>query len=101
MSIKELQTEQQPIEVQQLKALIIQISAELVVQTPGLPNALATIHKMVQEHEELIHILNDEDTKTIHLAFESYKRIKVFADEAKKATKSKSKKLSDNDLSNL
>lgn len=99
MSIKDLQTDQHPIEVQQLQARFLQIEKNLVEMTPELPVALAEIHKQLQQHEELIHLLDDEDLMKLHMGFEKYKQIEVFT-KAVKATKSK-KKLSDKELSDI
>lgn len=97
MSIKELQLEQQPLEVKQLHARFLQLEQELIRQTPELPIALAEIHKQVQQHEELIHLLGDDDLALLHKNFEQFKQVVVFS-KASKAATSKRKKLSDKDL---
>jgi hypothetical protein len=61
MSILDLQAEQQPIEVQHLQARMQQIEAQLIENTPQLPDALVAIHKMLLEHEELTNMLDDDD----------------------------------------
>ena len=100
MSIAELQSQQQPLEVQQLIQQFKIIEQELVKKTPGLPDALVTIHKMLQEHEELTNILGDEDITNLHKAHEAYKQVALLHREEKKIKKS-NKKLSDQELSNL
>jgi hypothetical protein len=99
MSIKELQTDQQPIEVQQLQARFMQIENELIVQTPDLPVALAEIHKQLQQQEELVHLLDDEDCQKLHKSFEIFKQFALIQKTAK--TNSKKKKLTENDLMNI
>jgi hypothetical protein len=98
MSIKDLQIDQQPIEVQHLQARFIQLEKELVAATPDLPTALAEIHKQLQTHEELIHLLSDEDCQRLHRAFESYKQFSLINKTAKAGKK---KKISENDLMNI
>lgn len=74
MSILELQLDQQPLEVNQLAARIKEVQANLLQQTPGLSTALADIHRMLQQHEEMIHFLDDEDMKKLHQAHELFKQ---------------------------
>lgn len=99
MSIAELQTAQQPLEVQQVAEQFKLIEQELIKKTPGLPEALVTIHKMLQEHEELTNILGDEDIANLHKAHEAYKQVSLIVREAKSIKKNK--KISDDDLKNL
>lgn len=100
MSIADLQSQQQPLEVQQLAQQFKLIEQELIKRTPGLPEALVTIHKMLQEHEELSNILGDEEIALLHKSHEAYKQVALIHREEKKIKKG-NKKLSDNDLSNL
>lgn len=99
MSIAELQASQQPLEVQQLAEQFKIIEQELIKKTPGLPDALVTIHKMIQEHEELANILGDEEIAMLHKAHESYKQFSLIQKEEKKLKKNK--KVSEDDLKNL
>lgn len=99
MSIKELQLEQQPIEVKQIHARFTQVEQALVTEFPGLPEALADIHKQLQSHEELIHIFSDEDIAVLHQAFEKYKQVSIVTKSIKKS--SSKKKLSNDDLATL
>lgn len=99
MSILDLQMEQQPMEVQALRARMEQVAAELVVGTPQLPDALVAIHKMLLEHEELVHILDDDDIQKLHKAHETHKQFHLVNREVKKV--GKGKKLSNSDLDNL
>lgn len=99
MSIIDLQTDQQPIEVQTIQSRMKQIQEELIAGTPALPDALVTIHKMLLEHEELVHLFDDDDIMKLHKAHEQHKQFHLVNKEVKKV--GKNKKLSDNDLSNL
>lgn len=100
MSIKDLQTDQQPIEVKHLQARFIQLEQELIAATPELPNALAEIHKQLQQHEELTHLLDDDDCKNLHQSFELFKQHKMIAN-VQKEIKKKGKKLSESQLNNI
>jgi len=99
MSIADLQADQQPLEVQQLAAQFKLIEQELIKKTPGLPDALVTIHRMLQEHEELTNILDDDDIAKLHKAHENYKQVALIVREAKGLKKNK--KVSEEDLKNL
>jgi|SRR6266853_190907 len=99
MSIADLQSSQQPLEIQQLVQQFKLIEQELIKKTPGLPDALVTIHKMLQEHEELTNILDDNDISNLHKAHEAYKQVALIHKEEKKMKKTK--KVSDQDLLNL
>lgn len=99
MSIADLQSAQQPLEVQQLAIQFKLIEQELIKKTPGLPEALVIIHKMLQEHEELSNILDDDDISNLHKAHEAYKQVAMIHKEEKKIKKNK--KVSDQDLLNL
>ena len=99
MSIADLQSQQQPLEVQQLAQQFKIIEQELIKKTPGLPDALVTIHKMLQEHEELTNILDDEDIAKLHKAHEAYKQFSLLQKETKKLKGNK--KVSEQDLLNL
>lgn len=101
MSIRELQTNQQPMEVQTLKARFLQIEAELINQTPLLPVALVDIHKNMLQHEELVHLLDDDDIALLHQAHEIHKKFALVAKEVKTVKTGNRKKVSDNDLKNL
>lgn len=99
MSIAELQLDQQPLEVQQLAEQFKKIEQELIKKTPGLPEALITIHKMLQDHEELTNILGDEEIAQLHKAHEAYKQVALVVKEVKGLKKNK--KVTDEDLKNL
>lgn len=99
MSILDLQAEQQPVEVQQLKARMQQIQSELTTKTPGLPEALADIHRILLSHEDLVHMLDDDDINKLHKAFELHKQVTMIQKETKKP--SSRKKLSNDDLASL
>ena len=104
MSIIDLQTDQQPLETQMLKVRMMQIQEQLIQKTPELPNILFDIHKNLQEHEELIHLLDDEDIARVHQAFELHKQQYLLQKEIEKAQKKGTgsrKKLSQTDLDNL
>jgi len=100
MSIRELQTDQQPLEVQQLKARMLQIQDQLILKTPDLPVALADIHKNLLQHEELVHLLDDDDIALLHRTHELHKQYALIQKEAKTVS-GRRKKLNDNDLANL
>lgn len=99
MSIADLQADQQPLEVKQLAAQFKLIEQELIKKTPGLPEALITIHKMLQEHEELTNILDDDDIAALHKSHEAYKQVALIVREVKGLKKNK--KISEEDLKNL
>lgn len=99
MSILDLQTDQQPLEVQALQARMIQIQNELLEKTPQLPDALVTIHKMLIEQEDLVHLLDNEDIKALHKAHEMHKQFAIVNKEVKKV--GKNKKLSQADLDSI
>lgn len=100
MSILALQAEQQPLEVQALIARMQQVEAQLIEQTPQLPDALVHIHKMLLEHEELTHMLGDDDIMKLHRAHELHKQFHLVQKEVKN-TKKASKKLSNAELDNI
>lgn len=100
MSILDLQDEQSPIEIQQLKSRMYQVQQSLLSDTPGLPEALAEIHKNLLQHEELVHLLDDDDIARIHQGFEKFKQFTLVQKEVKANNKPK-KKLSNDDLANL
>jgi len=99
MSILDLQAEQQPLEVQALHARMSQVQEQLLAQTPQLPDALVAIHKMLIEHEELVHLLDDDDIQKLHKAHEIHKQFHLVNKEVKKV--GKNKKLSNDDLNNI
>ncbi len=101
MSIRELQASQQPLEIQQLAIKFKEIENQLVQKTPELPMALVEIHKMLQEHEELTNILDDDDIMILHKAHELHKQFALIQKEEKKLSSRKNKKLSDSDFANL
>lgn len=100
MSIRELEASQKPIEVQQLKARMIEIHQKLIDGTPGIIDAMIDIHKNLQQHEELILLMSDDDIRELHLAHEKHKQYHLIQKETKKVGKG-GKKLTDNDLANL
>lgn len=99
MSILDLQAEQEPIEVQTLKARFQDLVKDLETKTPGLSDALIFIHKHLQLHEELVHHFDDDDIAKLHKAHETYKQFAMIQKEVKKV--GKSKKLTENDFANL
>ena len=100
MSIRELEVSQKPLEVQQLKARMLEIQQKLIDETPGIVDAMIDIHKNLLQHEELIQFLSDDDIKLIHMAHEKHKQYHLIQKETKKVGKG-GKKLTDNDLANL
>lgn len=101
MSIKDLQVDQQPIEVIKLMSTMQEIEQELLIKTPNLPRALIDLHKNLMEHEELVHLMSDEDIAAVHQAHEIHKQITLVMKDEKKAATRGRKKLTNNDLSNL
>lgn len=99
MSIKELEVSQKPLEVQNLKARMIEIETKLIDGTPGIVEAMIDVHKNLQQHEELVLFLGDDDIHTLHMAHEKHKQFRLVQIEVKKP--SSKKKLSDGDLKNL
>ena len=89
MSILDLQMEQQPLEVKALRARMEQVQAELIAETPALPDALVAIHKMLLEHEELVNMLDDDDIQKLHKAHEHHKQFHLVNAEVKKVGKNK------------
>lgn len=100
MSILDLQAEQQPLEVQQLKARFQEVVKKLEDGTPGMMDAMIDIHKNLQTHEELVHLLDDDDIRKLHLAHEKHKGF-VLVQQAAKSVKGGKKKLTSDDLGNL
>lgn len=100
MSIRELETSQQPIEVQKLKARMVEIEQRMIDGTPGIVDAMIDIHKNLQEHEELVLLMNDDDIALLHKAHEKHKQFILVQKETKKVGKG-GKKLSNDDLLNL
>lgn len=101
MSIRDLQIDQQPIEVQILKTRFQQIEKELIETTPLLPVALVDIHKNLLQHEELVHLLDDDDLQILHQAHEKHKHFALIAKEVKVVKAGARKKLTEKDLGNL
>lgn len=102
MSILELQTEQQPLEVQQLQAQFKLIAQKLVDGTPGLVDAMIEIHKITQTHEDLIALLSDDDIANLHKSHEKHKQFTLIQKNIKATTGAgKKKKLTEGDLGNL
>lgn len=99
MSILDLQVDQHPIEVQKLKAKMEIVQSALLADTPGLSDALKDIHQNLQQHEDLIHLFDDDDMARIHKAFEKHKQVRLIQEAV--TTKKKTKKLTDSDLNNL
>lgn len=87
MSIKDLEVNQAPIELQQLKARMIIVEQGLISDTPGIVNAMIDIHKNLQEHEELVQFLSDEDIHLLHLAHEKHKQVVLIQKQTKAAKK--------------
>jgi hypothetical protein len=101
MSIADLQLEQQEVPVQQLVAKFTAVKDHLEANTPGLAHAMYEIHKHLLEHEELVHILGDDDINALHRAHEKHKQFSLIQKETKAVTSTRKKKLSDSDLANL
>lgn len=87
MSIKDLEVNQAPIELQQLKARIIQMEQGLISDTPGIVDAMIDIHKNLLQHEELVQFLSDEDIHLLHLAHEKHKQVVLVQKQTKLAKK--------------
>lgn len=100
MSIRDLQINQQPLEVQQLHAQFKIIEQKMKDGTPGIVDAMLEIHKNLQTHEELVSLLNDDDIQMLHQAHEKHKQFVLVQQTAKKNNTGK-KKLTDADLGNL
>lgn len=92
MSIKDLEVGQAPLELQSLKARMIQIENGLVKDTPGIIDAMIDVHKNLLQHEELVQFLSDEDIAILHKAHEKHKQI-VLIEKAAKSNKVKPKDL--------
>lgn len=99
MSIRDLEVSQQPMQVQMLKARMIEVVQKLEDGTPGLVEAMLDIHTNTHQHEELVSLLSDEDIAALHKAHEKHKQIVLIQKETKQAKKSK--KLTAEDLANL
>lgn len=100
MSIKDLEVSQSPLELQSLKARMIEIEQKLIDGTPGIVDAMVDVHKNLMDHEELIQFMSDDDIAMLHKAHEKHKQFVLVQKETKKVGKG-GKKLSDNDLANL
>lgn len=102
MSIKNLQKDQQSFEVLRLQENMGKVEAALLEKTPDLPIVLAEIHKDMLKHEELVHIMDDEDIAILHRAFETHKHVVLLQKETDKQAKGRGrKKLTEKDLTNL
>lgn len=101
MSIIELQSAQQSLEVQRLQARFKEIHTKLVDQTPGIVDAMVDIHKILQQHEELVHLLSDDDIAALHKAHETHKQVVLIQTTAKTTTGKGRNKLTDGQLKNL
>lgn len=99
MSIRDLEVQQQPLEIQQLHAQFKIIEQKLQDNTPGIVDAMIDIHKNLQTHEELVSLLDDDDIAMLHKAHEKHKQV-VLVQQAQKKSNGK-KKLSSDDLNNL
>lgn len=84
MSIRELEASQQPLQVQQLQARMKEIQQKLIDGTPGIVDAMVDVHKNLQQHEELIHLMSDEDIAILHRAHEKHKQVALIQNEIKK-----------------
>ena len=93
MSIRDLQTNQEPLNVQQLQLRFNEVATKLVDKTPGLPEALFDIHKNLLTNEHLVHLLSDEDIALLHSAHEKYKQFVLVQKETKKVGKAGKQKL--------
>lgn len=100
MSIRDLQINQQPLEVQQLHAHFKIIEQKLIDGTPGIVEAMIEIHKNTQMHEELVNLLDDDDIALLHKAHEKHKQFVLVNKEVKASTTNR-KKLKAGDLDNL
>jgi hypothetical protein len=100
MSIRELEVSQKPMHVQVLKARMKEVETALINNQPGIVTAMIDIHKNLQQHEELVHLLNDDDIMLLHQAHEKHKQMHMIVKEEKNQKKA-AKKLSNADLSNL
>ena len=101
MSIADLQSQQNEPVVQQFVEKFMAVKENLEKQTPGLAHAMYEIHKHLLEHEELVHIMGDEDIATLHQAHERHKQFALVEKEVKAVKSTKKKRLSDSDLANL
>lgn len=100
MSIRDLEASQQPLEIQKLKARMVEIEQKMIDGTPGIVEAMIDIHRNLQEHEELVLLMNDDDIAILHKAHEKHKQFILVQKETKKVGKG-GKKLSNDDLLNL
>lgn len=60
------------------------IKDRLLAQDPELPTHLAAIHRALQMHEELVHILPDDQIQIYMAGMSKYKQIQI-VEEATKA----------------
>lgn len=90
MSIRELEVAQKSLEIQNLKARMLEIQQKLIDQTPGIIDAMVDIHKNLMMHEELIILMSDEDIALLHQAHEKHKQFTLVNKEIKKVGRSNS-----------
>lgn len=101
MSILSLQEGQQDPNLDRLVIRMKQVEEELVLRTPRLHDALADIHKNLAIHEELVHLMDDDDIAVLHKAHEIHKQYALIQKEEKKVSGKGRKKLSNDELNNL
>lgn len=87
MSIRDLEVSQKPLEVQMLRARMIEIQQKMIDGTPGIVEAMIDIHKNLLQHEELVLLMDDDDIKLLHQAHEKHKQFAMIQKEVKKSKK--------------
>lgn len=60
-----------------VQQLIANLEEQLKVATPLLPRAMVDLHKHLQGHEELAHLMDDEDLMLLRMAHEKHKGIQI------------------------
>jgi hypothetical protein len=78
-----------PIHEQLLQKLSL-LEAALLAGDPEMPRHLSESHKLVIQHEELVHLLNDEEIGVLMAAQQKHSGV-VLASEVKPVTESKAK----------
>lgn len=101
MSLAELQASQQPPHIAKAIEQFQAIQLTLQEQRPGLAMELVELHKNMIEHEEIVHLMGDDEIRTLHLAHESHKQVvavQVTGKATKKALDTKIKNLKPGEL---
>lgn len=71
----------------EVRGKIQQIQAALLQQDPLLPIHLGAIHKQLIKHEELVHLLSDEEITVLVAGQKKHANVQLVKEVAKSRTK--------------